>query len=74
MSVIEAQQVICLRMLKLMIGGPTAQREAARMVAEKLDAATESGVKFALGATPRKVMSGYRRKVRANRRRLLRSP
>jgi hypothetical protein len=74
---IEASSVIGLRMLKLSAGGPIAAAESQRMVAEKLKAATElqsMAATGALGYTPasaaRKTMSHYRKKVRANQRRL----
>ena len=62
--------VIGLRLMKLTLGGPAASREANRMVAEKLTAFEEAAVKVATGRTTRSVIKGYRRKVRANRRRL----
>lgn len=75
---VESATVIGLRMAKLANGGASADREARLMVAEKVQAAVAvqalawSG---ALGLTaPRvasKTLAHYRRKVRANRRRLL---
>ncbi len=77
---IEASSVVGLRMLKLSTGGPVAAAEARRMVMEKLETAAELqalAATGALGSTPasaaRKTMSHYRRKVRANRRRLSKS-
>ena len=67
----EVQQVIGLRMLKLMAGGAAAEREAMRMVAEKIDAAQETALRLASGASPQAAVRHYRSKVRANRRRLL---
>jgi hypothetical protein len=72
MLAFECQQVISLRFLKLTLGGPTASREANRMIAEKLTAFEEAAVKAATGGTTRSVIKGYRKKVRANRRRLTR--
>ena len=77
---LEAQTVIALRMMRLAAGGAAAQSEATRMVSEKAGAALEAGFAAAtlaaVGATHpaigRKVVSGYRKQVRANRRRLLR--
>ena len=74
----ESWTVIGLRMAKLATGGPAAMAEAQRMVAEKAAAAVEAqfvaGMALAGGATHqtagRKAMAGYRRRVRANRRRL----
>jgi ABC-type iron transport system FetAB permease component len=69
---IEVQQVIWLRTMKLMAGGAMAEREAVRMVAEKIEAAQETGRRLALGASPKRAVRHYRSRVRANRRRLLR--
>lgn len=74
----ESWTVIGLRMSKLAAGGPLAMAEAQRMVTEKAVAAVEAqfnaGMALAAGATHqavgRKAISGYRRRVRANRRRL----
>ena len=74
---LEANAVIAQRTLLIATGGPGAQAEASRMVAEKI----ESGLALqamaftgGLGSTPqqaaRKTLAHYRRKVRANRRRL----
>jgi hypothetical protein len=77
MLAIEAQQVIALRLTKMAMGGPDVQREAELMVSEKLETLATAGQEMAkaalsgkqdLGAD--KVMQLYRRKVRANRRRL----
>jgi hypothetical protein len=76
----EAWMVIGLRMAKLSAGGPAAALEAQRMVAEKSAAAMEAQVAVAMalmtGATHhgarKKALAGYRRRVRANRRRLMR--
>ena len=70
MLALETQQVIGLRLLKLTLGGPVATREANRMVAEKVIAFGEAATKVANGSTARSVVKGYRKKVRANRRRL----
>jgi hypothetical protein len=70
LSIVEAQQVMWLRGLKLAAGGTAANREAARMVAEKVEAGFEVAGRLALGASPDEISRLYRRKVRANRRRL----
>jgi hypothetical protein len=74
---LEAQAVIARRALLLAAGGAAAQAEAGRMVAEKIDAGLALqalALSGGLGATPqqaaRKTLAHYRRKVRANRRRL----
>ncbi|MHC2020214.1 hypothetical protein [Methylobacterium sp. CM6247] len=66
----ESQQVIGLRLAKLSLGGPAAQIEAQRMVSEKILAAGEAAMMIATGVSTQKVVTGYRRKVRANARRL----
>ena len=76
----DAWMVIGLRLSKLAAGGPAAAFEAQRMVMEKATAALEAqfaaGMALALGATHhaagRKALAGYRRRVSANRRRLMR--
>ncbi len=76
---VEAQAVVALRLAKLAAGDAAAAVEAQRMVTEKLLAAAEANA-----ATMTDLLSGqarhstkrnlalYRRKVRANRRRLSR--
>ena len=77
MLAIESQQVIALRLAKMAMGEPGAQREAERMVTEKLHAMTDSahmmftaaiGGAADLGAE--KIIKRYRSTVRANRKRL----
>lgn len=67
---LEAQQVIAMRMMKLSLGGTKGAKEARRMVSEKIFAAGEAGFKFAKGGSGHSVVKHYRRKVRANHRRL----
>ena len=74
---LEASTVMGLRTMKIAAGGPAADAEARRMVSEKVEAAAALqtlAMTGALGFTaPRiagKTMAHYRRKVRANRRRL----
>jgi hypothetical protein len=73
----EASQVIALRTLKILSGGSAGQDEARRMVDEKIQAGLDlqsAALTGNLGPTAHgaagKVVSHYRRKVRANRRRL----
>ena len=76
----EASLVIGLRTMRLMAGGPRANREARRMVSEKIAASLTLGPALmagglgqsseALGAA---VLAHYGKPVRANRRRLARS-
>jgi hypothetical protein len=74
---LEASAVVALRTMKLAAGGQAALDESRRMVAEKVAAAADLQAKAmtgALGGTLPAAMSGavrhYRRRVRANRRRL----
>jgi hypothetical protein len=76
---LEASAVMGIRTLKIAAGGPAATSEAERMVTEKIEAGLSLQTKAmtgALGATPHgaaaRTMAHYRRKVRANRRRLTR--
>jgi len=73
----ESAAVMGLRAAKIAQGGPEAQREAERMVSEKLTAAFDLQLAMMTGAmgmnpatTTRKALAHYRRKVRANARRL----
>ncbi|MGA0594153.1 hypothetical protein [Enterovirga sp. CN4-39] len=66
----ESAAVIQLRLLKLALGGPKAKREARRMVSEKVLAAGSATRTLMTGGSPGQVVSGYRKRVRANRRRL----
>jgi len=68
----ESQQVIWLRTMRLAAGGAKAQSEASRMISEKVMTAGIEGGRLALGASGDSVIRRYRRKVRANSRRLAR--
>ena len=70
---VESQTAIALRMLKLSRGGAEANREAGLMMSEKLQAAQQAAVQTAFGASPVAVVRSYRKKVRANIRRLKKS-
>lgn len=67
----EAQQVIWLRCLKLATGGAAARTEARRMTSEKVITAAQAAVGAMTGDAPAKTVRRYRKRVRANRRRLL---
>jgi hypothetical protein len=74
---LEAQQVIGLRLAKLAAGGEAAIAEAGRMLTEKTQAALEAQRQAASAALtgralsiPARTVALYRRKMRANRRRL----
>ena len=69
---LESQRVVGLRLMKLAGGGPHAEREALRMVAEKGLAFAEAASSLAAGAPVERVMRRYRSIVRANKRRLSR--
>ena len=66
----EAQEVMWLRCMRLAAGGPTASAEAQRMVTEKFAAAASAAAGILMGNSADKVVKHYRRKVRANKRRL----
>ncbi|HTZ02814.1 MAG TPA: hypothetical protein VMC05_10815 [Xanthobacteraceae bacterium] len=76
----EAQQVIALRMMRLAVGGARGQTEAQRMVTEKPAALAEAQAAAFAGAigsgkpvnAGKKALGVYRKRVRANRRRLTR--
>lgn len=76
---VEAQQVIALRMWRIMTAGHRAQAEVKRMVSEKAAALSEVHVGAAAimlrGGNPKRLASNtlrvYRRRVRRNKRRLL---
>ena len=74
---LEAQQTIGLRMAQLISGGAEAVTEMNRMVSEKVHAALEAQYVAAksmltgdVGQIPSRTLALYRRKMRANRRRL----
>jgi hypothetical protein len=76
----EASSVIALRTLKLAGGGAAARAEAERMVSEKFAAAMTLSQQAMLGQLGTsipdigaKAVASYRRKVRANRKRLSRA-
>jgi hypothetical protein len=74
---LEAQQVISLRLALLASGNASAGAETARMVSEKMSTALEVQHAAAVaamtgnaGMIPARTLAIYRRKIRANRRRL----
>ncbi len=74
---VESSAVIALRLAKISTGGPAADRESTLMVDEKVAAASDLYFKAMTGALGfagptvlAKTLTHYRRKVRANRRRL----
>jgi hypothetical protein len=73
LMMIEAQQVIVLRIMKFSFGSKGSVRETQRMVGEKMIEAGQAGLIIARGGTSHSVVRTYRGKVRANRRRLAKS-
>jgi hypothetical protein len=68
---IEANSVIALRMMKLMLSGKrAARREARLMVSEKIDAALKASRGLIGGASAEEIIGQYRRRVAANAKRL----
>jgi hypothetical protein len=75
---IEASSVIALRMLKGTAGDASTAAEASRMVNEKIEAglalqakAMTGGLGLTAHGAASRVITHYRRKVKANRRRLI---
>ena len=68
----ETQQVIGLRLMKIAAGGAVGQAEVTRMFTEKAFASAEAATTMAMGGSARKVVRGYRTRVKANARRLSR--
>ena len=66
----ESNRVIALRIAKLMRGGKAAQREAQRMVSEKMLAPGKASTSLMAGASGNKIVEQYRRKMAANAKRL----
>lgn len=73
----ESNMVIAMRMGSIALGGPTAAREAERMVSEKVAANIALGCDLMtgkLGSSPEAIMSSsiahYSKSVVANRKRL----
>lgn len=71
MLAIESQTVIWARLSQIAMGRGSAA-ENLLMVTEKINAIAEAAVIVAGGGSAHKVVRGYRRKVRANARRLRR--
>jgi hypothetical protein len=66
---IEAQTVIGLRLGQIAMGR-SSLAENQLMVSEKVLAWAEAAITVATGGSPHKVVDGYRKKVRANAKRL----
>jgi hypothetical protein len=70
MLALESNRVIGLRLAKLMRGGKGAQREAKRMVREKIQAAAKARASLMAGASSDEIVRQYRKRVAANAKRL----
>jgi len=67
---IEANRVIGLRLMKLMLGGRSARREARLMLTEKVDATFKAHARLMAGATSEEIIRMYRQRVATNAKRL----
>jgi hypothetical protein len=67
---VESHHAAWLRLLRVAAGGAPADSEARRMVSEKVVAALGAAERLAQGASPATVVAAYRRRVKANVRRL----
>jgi len=80
MLALEAQSVIALRLMRVAAGGASAQSEMTRMVTENVHALGEAQTAAVVGSVTgrssrqiaKKVVGVYKKRVRANRRRLTR--
>ena len=70
MLAIDANRVVGLRVMKLMLGGRGARREAQLMVGEKIDEAFKASASLMAGASGNEIVRQYRRRVAANAKRL----
>jgi len=70
MLAIDANRVVGLRVMKLMLGGRGAHREAQLMASEKIDAAFKASASLMAGASGDEIVRQYRRRVAANAKRL----
>jgi hypothetical protein len=77
---LEAQQVMALRGARILMQGSNAAPEITRMILEKSETAFKAqaaGIELLLTGKshliPQKTVARYRRKVRANRRRLIKT-
>jgi hypothetical protein len=70
MLAMEANHVVAMRMMKLMMGGRRAHREAQLMISEKIVAAVEATASAMAGASGDHIIRRYRRRVAANAKRL----
>ncbi len=66
----ESQQAMFLRVIKIGTGGSAAWVETQRMISEKMIAGVQATQSLMAGASPDSVIAAYRKKARANVRRL----
>ena len=69
----ESNHVIALRCAKLARGGAAAGPEAARMITEKMLEGAAAAQTLMTGGSHEKVIAAYRKRVKANARRLSRA-
>ena len=67
---IEANDVIGLRMMKIISGGPDALAEIELMITEKINASAEAGTSLIFGQSPTAVVARVREHVANNHSRL----
>ncbi len=67
---IEANHVIALRLMKLMLDRKGSSREAQLMISEQIEAALKAGASTLAGASSEEIIHQYRRRVAANKKRL----
>jgi hypothetical protein len=67
---IEANEVVRLRMMKIISGGPDATTEIQLMITEKIDASVEAGTSLIFGQSPTAIVTRFREHVANNQRRL----
>ena len=72
--VVETNEVIGLRMMKIISGGPDAMAEIQLMITEKINASAEAGTSLIFGQSPTAVMARVRGHVANNQRRLSAPP
>jgi methyl coenzyme M reductase subunit C len=68
----DANVVVAMRLMRLAVGGALAQREAQRIAQAQAAAVTKMIMGGGMAAATKSASAVYRRKVRANRRRLTR--
>ena len=70
-AAVEAQSVISMRLAQIAVGRGSAA-ETQLMVTEKMLALAEAAITMATGGSAHHIVKGYRKKVRANGKRLRR--